>query len=59
MFMIVALISRTIEIRHIKWHETCKSKCRLDVSVNNNKQRLNNDKCRMNVMNVWMWSISW
>ena len=52
MFMIVALISRTIEIRHIKWHETCKSKCRLDVSVNNNKQRLNNDKCRMNVMNV-------
>ena len=57
--MIVALISRTIETRHIKWHETCKCKCRLDVSVNNNKQRLNNDKCRMNVMNVWMWSISW
>ena len=26
--------------------ETCKCKCRLDASVCNNKQRLNNDKCR-------------
>ena len=25
--------------RHIKWHETFKCKCRLDVSVCNNKQR--------------------
>ena len=31
------LISRTNETRHIEWHETCKSKCRLDGSVCNNK----------------------
>ena len=30
-----SLILRTNETRHIKWHETCK--CRLDVSVCNNK----------------------
>ena len=30
----------------IKWHETCKYKCRLDASVCNNKQFWNNDKCR-------------
>ena len=35
---------RTNETRHIKWHETCKCKCRLDASVCNNKQRWNNDK---------------
>ena len=40
------LMSRTNETRHIKWHETCKCKCRLDVSVCNNKQRWNDDKCR-------------
>ena len=40
------LISRTNETRHIKWHETCKCKCRLDASVCNNKQRWNNDKYR-------------
>ena len=33
------LMSRTNETRHIKWHGTCKCKCRLDVSVCNNKQR--------------------
>ena len=33
------LMLRTNETRHIKWHETCKCKCRLDVSVCNNKQR--------------------
>ena len=33
------LMSRTDETRHIKWHETCKCKCRLDASVCNNKQR--------------------
>ena len=33
------LTSRTNETRHIKWHETCKCKCRLDASVCNNKQR--------------------
>ena len=37
-------ISRTNETRHIKWHETCKCKCRLDTSVCNNKQRSNDDK---------------
>ena len=40
------LMSRTNETRHIKWHETCKCKCRLDAIVCNNKQRWNNDKCR-------------
>ena len=30
----------------MKWRETCKSKCRLDASVCNNKQRWNEDKCR-------------
>ena len=33
------LLSRTNKTRHIKWHETCKCKCRLDASVWNNKQR--------------------
>ena len=40
------LMSRTNETRYIKWHETCKYKCRLDASVCNNEQRWNNDKCR-------------
>ena len=40
------LISRTNETRHIKWHETCKCKCRLDASVCNNKQHWNDDKLR-------------
>ena len=39
-------ISRTNETRHIKWHETCKCKCRLDTSVCNNKQRWNEAKCK-------------
>ena len=39
------LMSRTNETRYIKWHETCKCKCRLDASVCNNKQRWNDDKC--------------
>ena len=39
------LMSRTNEARHIKWHETCKCKCRLDASVCN-KQRWNKDKCK-------------
>ena len=30
----------------MKWHETCKCKCRLDASVCNNKQRWNDDKYR-------------
>ena len=40
------LMSRTNETRHIKWHETCKCKCRLDASVCSNKLRWNNNKCR-------------
>ena len=40
------LISRTNEIRYIKWHETFKCECRLDASVCNNKQGWNQDKCR-------------
>ena len=43
---VLNLMSRTNETRYIKWHETCKCKCRLDASVCNNKQRWNNDKCR-------------
>ena len=39
------LMWRTNETRHIKWHETCECKCRLDASVCNNKQRWNDDKC--------------
>ena len=31
------LMPRTNETRHIKWHETCKCKCRLDASVCTNK----------------------
>ena len=40
------LMSRSNETRHIKWHETCKCKCRLDASVCNNKPCWNKDKCR-------------
>ena len=43
---VLNLISRNNETRHIKWHETCKCKCRLDANVCNNKQRWNDDKCR-------------
>ena len=39
-------MSRTNETRHVKWHETCKCKCRLDASVCNSKQHWNDDKCR-------------
>ena len=37
------LMSRTNETRHIKWHETCQCKCRLDANFCNNKQCWNND----------------
>ena len=40
------LMSRTNETRHIKWHKTCRCKCRLDTSACNNRQCWNNDKCR-------------
>ena len=39
-------MARTNETRHIKWHEICKCKCRLDASVCNSKQRWNKDTCR-------------
>ena len=38
------IMSRTHETRRIKWHETCKYKCRLDANLCNNKQRRNGDK---------------
>ena len=38
------LMSRSNETKHIYRHKTCKCKCRLDVSVPNNKQRWNKDK---------------
>ena len=39
------LMSRTNETCHIKWHKTCKCKCRVDASVCNDKQHWNNDDC--------------
>ena len=39
-------MSRTNETRHIKWHKTCKCRCRLDASICNNNQRWNDDKYR-------------
>ena len=39
------LMLTTNETRHIKSHETCKCKCRLDARVCNYKQRCNDDKC--------------
>ena len=40
------LMLRANETRHIKLHQTCKCKCRLDASFCNIKQRWNNDKHR-------------
>ena len=40
------LMSRTNKTRHIKQHEKCKYKCRLNASVCNNRQRWNVDRCR-------------
>ena len=31
-------MSRNNETRYIKWHKTCKYKCRLDANLCNNKQ---------------------
>ena len=39
-------MSRTNEMRYIKWHETCMCICRLDKIICNSKQRWNEDKCR-------------
>ena len=43
---VLNLMSRTNEIKDIKWQETCKYTCWLDAIVFNNKQSWNNDKCR-------------
>ena len=40
------LMSGTNETRLINWHEKCKSKCRLDAIIRNNKQGWNKNKCR-------------
>ena len=40
------LMSRTNETRHVEWHETCKCVCKFGANVCNNKQCLDNDKCR-------------
>ena len=37
---------RINETRHVFYHETCICKCRLDLSVCNDKQFWNNDECR-------------
>ena len=36
---------RTNEIRHIKWHKTCKCRCRLDASDGMKMERWNESKC--------------
>ena len=38
------LMTLANETRHIKCHETCKCKCRLDAIICNNKQRWNRNK---------------
>ena len=40
------LMTLTNETRHIKWHKSCKSICKLDKIICNSKQRWNEDKCR-------------
>ena len=40
------IMSRTNETRYLKFHETCKCKCRSNTSVYNNKQRWKQDRCR-------------
>ena len=45
------LMSRTNETRHVKQHETCKCKYRLDASVCDNKQRWNEKRFIWNPSN--------
>ena len=40
------LVSGNNETRRIEWYETCKCKCRFNISVFNNKQLWNDYKCR-------------
>ena len=42
---VLNLLSRTNKARQIKWHKTCKCKCARDVSICNNRQRWNDDRC--------------
>ena len=44
-------MSRTNETRHIEWHETFTSKCRLNASVCNQKQGWNEDEWGVNAKN--------
>ena len=39
-------MSRNNGAKHVKWHETCKCKCRLDGTVCNNQQCCKKDKYR-------------
>ena len=40
------LVSWSNQTKQIKWHESCKCKCKLNSCACNNKQRWNKDKCR-------------
>ena len=40
------LLSRTNKVRQIKWHESCKCRCRVGKIICNNKQRQNKDNYR-------------
>ena len=42
---VFGLISWKNKTKQIKWHESCRCKCRLDPIICNNKQRWNKDKC--------------
>ena len=44
-------MSRTNETRHIEWHKTSKCKCRIDVSVCNNKKNGMKTNVDVNVKN--------
>ena len=48
---VFSLRSRTNETRYIKFHKTCKHKCRLNASACNNKQRRTENKCRYDAKN--------
>ena len=47
------IISRINETRYVKWHETCKCKCRLYASVCNNKKDRMKIKSDVNAKN-WL-----
>ena len=45
------LMTLNNETRHIEWHETCQSICRLGKIICNSKQRWNKDNVGVNVKN--------